>query len=150
MKLNETIELNGKEYTVELNRESILRIEQYTNLKDAQESLSKPLMSDKSKEDIKDNEDPFAEKIDEDTIEEKSKEKAKTLEKIFTRAFWIWLYPNEKLSYNEVCDILKPYLSEDETKAEYIALKYQEFIEKSVEIRKQHLEEQKNLKALAK
>ena len=32
MKKNEILELNGKEYTLELNRESAINIEKYTNL----------------------------------------------------------------------------------------------------------------------
>ena len=48
MKLNETIELNGKEYTVELNRESALRIEQYTKIKNAAEIMSTEAYQDKS------------------------------------------------------------------------------------------------------
>ena len=60
MKLNEIIELNGKEYTVELNRESILKIDQYTNVKKANEKIHETVLTDKSEIELKDDEDPFA------------------------------------------------------------------------------------------
>ena len=48
MKLNEVIELNGKEYTVELNRESAVKIEQYVNMAEILEKINQPLYLDKS------------------------------------------------------------------------------------------------------
>lgn len=149
MKLNELIELNGKEYKVELNRESIVRIEQYINMEEVSAIMSKQVFEDKSKAEISDDEDPFSTAIEDEEIEKLAQEKVKAITKVYTRAFWIWLYPQEKLSLKEVAEILKPYL-EDESKAQYIAEKYQYLSEKSVEIRQQYIEEQKNLKALAK
>ena len=149
MKLNETIELNGKEYTVELNRESIVRIEQYTNLKESSKILQKEIIKDKSNEEITSGENPFEDEIDDSKIEELGKQKEEILKKIFVKAFWIWLYPVEKLNYEEVNEILDSYFK-DEEKANYIAEKYQYFSSKSIEIREQYLEEQKNLKALTK
>lgn len=149
MKLNELIELNGKEYKVELNRESIVRIEQYINMEEVSAIMSKQVFEDKSKVEISDDEDPFSTAIEDEEIEKLAQEKVKAITKVYTRAFWIWLYPQEKLSLKEVAEILKPYL-EDESKAQYIAEKYQYLSEKSVEIRQKYIEEQKNLKALAK
>lgn len=149
MKLNEIIELNGEEYTVELNRESIVRIEQYTNMKEASKKMSKTAYTDKSNKEIDDDENPFGEKIKDEEIDRINEEKIETLKKIITRAFWIWLYPVEKLSYKEVSDKLELYF-EDEEKAEYIAEKYRILSEKSVEIRENYINEQKNLKAQAK
>lgn len=149
MKLNETIELNGKEYTVELNRESIVRIEQYTKIKEAAKIMGKEPYEDKSDSEILENEDPFATEINEDEIENINREKEEYLKNLFIRAFWIWLYPVEKLNINQVKEILENYFI-DEEKADYIAQKYQYFTEKSVEIRREYLDEQKNLKALAK
>ena len=149
MKLNVTIELNGKEYTVELNRESALRIEQYTKIKNAAEIMSKEVYQDKSSSEILENEDPFASVIDEDEIEKLNQQKEDYLKELFIRAFWIWLYPVEKLNINQVKEILQSYFEDDE-KAMYLAEKYQYFSEKSVEVRREYLEEQKNLRALAK
>lgn len=149
MKLNEVIELNGKEYTVELNRESILRIEQYTNLKQSGEKINKPVFEDKSNQEIGDNENPFAEEISEDEIEKTAEDKEELVKKVMSRAFWIWLYPKEKLSISQVEEILKPYY-ESEDKAEELSKIYMDLSQKSVDIRQKYLEERKNLKALAK
>ena len=148
MKLNEIIELNGKEYTVELNRESIVKIEQYVKIQDTVEKIQKPIYEDKSEMEIADDENPFAESINEDEVEKINEEREQALKKMYTRAFWIWLYPEEKLSYNSVKELLEPYM-QDEKKAEYLAKKYEDFTIKSTDLRKQYLEERKNLKALA-
>lgn len=149
MKLNETIELNGKEYTVELNRESALRIEQYTKIKDADAVMRMEVYEDKSDAEISEDEDPFASVIDEDEIEKLTQKKEEYLKELITRAFWIWLFPVEKLSLNQVKEILKSYFEDDE-KANYIAEKYTYFSKKAVEVRAEYLKEQKNLRALAK
>lgn len=149
MKLNEIIELNEKEYKVELNRESIVRIEQYVNMEEANAILTKQAFTDKSKSKIEENEDPFAETINDEEIDNLAKLKSETLKKIYVRAFWIWLYPTEKLNIKQVEELLMPYL-DDEIKAEYLAQKYQRFTEKSVEIRQKYIQEQKNLKAQTK
>lgn len=149
MKLNEVIELNGKEYTVELNRESIVKIEQYTNTKEIMEKLSAKGLEDKSQLEISDDENPFADKVNEEQIQQIEFEKLIALKKLYSRAFWIWLYPVEKLNITQINEIIEKCFEKDET-AEYITLKYKEFTEKSVEIRQKYLEEQKNLKALTK
>lgn len=149
MKLNEIIELNGEEYTVELNRESIVRIEQYINMGEISAIMSKQVVEDKSNSEIPDDEDPFSTVFEDEEIEKLAQEKENAIIKVYTRAFWIWLYPIEKLSLKEVAELLKPYL-QDEKKAEYIAEKYKYFSEKSIEIRENYINEQKNLKAQAK
>lgn len=149
MKLNEVIELNGKEYTVELNRESILRIEQYTNLKQSSQEINKPLIEDKSQKEISADENPFADEISEDELEKSNDEKEETVKKVMTRAFWIWLYPQEKLSISQVEEILNPYY-ESEQKAQELSDIYMDLTKKSIDIRQKYLEERKNLKALAK
>lgn len=149
MKLNEIIELNGKEYTVELNRESILKIDQYTNMKNASDKINKSVIKDKSNIELKDDEDPFAESIPEDKLEKDTEEKQELIKKVMTRAFWIWLYPVEKMSISQVEELLSPYF-EDEEKAEKISDIYEDLSKKSVDIRQQYLDERKNLKALAK
>ena len=149
MKLNEVIELNGKEYTVELNRESIIRIEQYTNLKQSSQEINKPLIEDKSQKEISADENPFADEISEDELEKSNDEKEETVKKVMTRAFWIWLYPQEKLSISQVEEILNPYY-ESEQKAQELSDIYMDLTKKSIDIRQKYLEERKNLKALAK
>lgn len=149
MKLNEVIELNGKEYTVELNRESILKIEQYTNLRQSSQEINKTVFEDKSKKEISDDENPFAEEISEDELEKSATSKEELIKKVMTRAFWIWLYPQEKLSISQVEEILNPYYDSEE-KAKELSDIYMQLTEKSVDIRQKYLDERKNLKALAK
>ena len=149
MKLNEVIELNGKEYTVELNRESILKIEQYTNLRQSSQEINKSAFEDKSKKEISDDENPFAEEISEDELEKSATSKEELIKKVMTRAFWIWLYPQEKLSISQVEEILNPYYGSEE-KAKELSDIYMQLTEKSVDIRQKYLDERKNLKALAK
>ena len=146
MKRNEIILLNDVEYTLELNRDSFLKIDQYSNIKKSMETVKKDLYE--YHDEIDDNTDPFAEEIKDEDIEKAVNEKVETLCKIIERAFWIWLYPNHKLGITKVQEILKPYF-DDEEKFKWISEKYGEYIQKSVEIRTEYLEEQKNLKALA-
>ena len=151
MKLNETIELNGKEYTVELNRESAIRIEQYSNMQELAEILQKEIFEDKSKKEIADDEDPFAEKLDEEELIKANLQKSEALKKLYTRAFWIWLYPVEKLSIKEIEEILKPYLeAKEEKNAEYLGKLYTDLMNKTVQVREDYIKEQKNLQALTK
>ena len=147
MKLEEIIELNGKEYTVELNRESVLRIDKYVNIQKSSEIINKVITGDKSEMEIPNDEDPFAEPINEEEYKKALEEKQKTLEKLIIRSFWIWLYPKNKLNVEQVTELIKPYLTDDD-KAPYLVKKYEEFINKSVEIRKKAEDDVKNLKAL--
>ena len=146
MKKNEIIELNGKEYTLELNRDSFLKIDQYSNLQESMKTIQKDLYE--HIEEIDDNTNPFAEELNDETIEKVMNEKLNTLHKIIERAFWIWLYPNHKLPISEVQELLQEYYNDDK-KFEFISDKYSEYMQKCVEIRNDYLEEQKNLKAQA-
>ena len=146
MKRNEIIELNGKEYTLELNRDSFLQIDKICNIQKSMEIVQRGLYE--YVEDIDDNYNPFENTIDEDEIKKEVELKEETLHKIIERAFFIWLYPNHKLTITEVKNILKPYFDNEE-KANFIGEKYGEYIQKCVEIRESYNEEQKNLKALA-
>lgn len=148
MKLNEVIELNGKEYTVELNRDSVVKIDQYINMNNAMEIINNPIYEDKSEVEISDDENPFGDIKTDTEIIEMEKKRAETLKKVYTRAFWIWLYPVEKMPLKKVEEILVEYL-EDEDKAIYISQKYTEFTKKSLELREKYIEELKNQKALA-
>ena len=146
MKRNEIIELNGVEYTLELNRDSFLKIDQYSNLKKSMDTVKKDLYE--HIEEIDDDTDPFAETISDEQIEEAVNEKMETLCRLLERAYWIWLYPNHKLSISQVKEILKPYY-EDEKKFEWISEKYGEYLQACVEIKNEYSEQQKNLKAQA-
>lgn len=146
MKRNEIIELNGQEYILELNRESALKIEQRTNMQQAMEKIkSQPY---EYIDEIDENEDPFADKIEIDKVIEEIEEKNETLEKLISVAFYIWLYPNHKLNIKQVRELLAPYFN-DEEKMNFIGEKYGEYMKLSSEISSKYIEEQKNLKALA-
>ena len=143
MKKNEVIVLNGVEYTLELNRDTFLKIDQYSNIQKSMEIINKDLYE--YIEDINDDVDPFADKLDDETLENAMKEKLDTLHKIIERAFWLWLYPNHKLNITQIREILKPYY-EDDDKFKWISEKYGEYLQKCIEIRNEYVE-QKNLKA---
>lgn len=149
MKLHEIIELNGKEYTVELNRESIVRLQQYTDIEEAEKKIQASPITDKTKSEIVDGENPFEEEINDEEINKMVEEKEQIIRNVICRAFWIWLYPSEKLDFSKVKEILEPCF-DDEEKATYVSEKYQEFYTKSFEIRENYLKELKNLKALTK
>lgn len=146
MKRNEIIELNGVEYTLELNRDSFLKIDQYSNIQKSMETIKKDLYE--HIEEIDDDTNPFADELSDEALEEAVNEKLNTLYKIIERAYWIWLYPNHKLSISQIKEILKPYF-EDEKKFEWISEKYGEYLQACVEIRNEYSEQQKNLKAQA-
>ena len=144
MKRNEIIELNGVEYTLELNRESFLQIDKICNVQKSMEIIQRGLYD--YVEEIDDNYNPFEDITTDEDIEKEVKLKEDTLYKIVERSFFIWLYPNHKLPISQVKEILKPYL-EDEKKAEWLGEKLGEYLQKCIEIRQEYVKEQKNLKA---
>lgn len=144
MKRNEIIELNGVEYTLELNRESFLQIDKICNVQKSMQIIQRGLYD--YVEEIDDNYNPFENMVSDEEIEKEVKLKEDTLYKIVERSFFIWLYPNHKLPISKVKEILKPYL-EDDKKAEWLGEKLGEYLQKCVEIRQEYVKEQKNLKA---
>lgn len=148
MKREETIELNGQEYICTLNRDSFLKIDQYSDVQKSIEIINGSLYKHYDNKDIEDGVDPFKEEITDEQLEEAIIKKMETLYKMLERAFWIWLYPKHKLNYSEVKEILKPYF-EDEDKMKFICNEYGELLGKCVQVREEYNEEQKNLKAQA-
>ena len=147
MKKNEIIELNGVEYTVELNRDSFVQIDKICNINKSMEILNRGLYEYIDDQELDDNYNPFENATTDEDIEKEVELKQNTLKKITTRAFFIWLYPNHKLTLSQISEILKPYI-EDEKKAEWLGNKLGEFLNKSIEIRQEYNEQQKNLKSL--
>ena len=144
MKRNEIIELNGVEYTLELNRDSFLQIDKICNVKKSMEIINRGLYE--YQEDIDDNYNPFENTVSDEDLEKEVELKEQTLCKIVERAFFIWLYPNHKLTISQVKEIVKPYL-EDEEKAVFIGEKLGHYLQECVSIREAYNEERKNLKA---
>jgi len=147
MKRNEIIELGGKEYTVELNRDSFIQIDKICHIDKSMQILNRGLYDYVDEEELDDNYNPFENATTDEDIEKEVELKENTLRKITIRAFFIWLYPNHKLTLSQVSEILKPYL-EDEKKANWLSDKLGEYLRKSIEIREEYNEQQKNLKSL--
>ena len=146
MKKNDIIELNGKEYTVELNRQSYIAIDKYSNIQKTATNIAQDIYT--YVDDVTLEQDPFSDlPTIEDTLE-KVDEKFELLKKLYVRAFWVWLYPNHKLNIDEVKTLLNDYF-DDDAKFEYISEKYSLFIEESIKMKNDAEQEIKNLKAQA-
>lgn len=130
MKKNEIIELNGVEYTLELNRNSFLQIDRICDIQKTMNSISKDLYE--HLDDIDDNYNPL-EDITNDVIEKEVSEKEESIKKLVTRAMFIWLYPNHKLTITQVKEMLQPYF-DDEEKAEWIGDKIVDLLNKCVDM----------------
>lgn len=147
MKKNEIIELNGVEYTLELNRESFLQIDKICNIQKSMEIIqSKPY---EFVDDIDDNYDPTKDSISEEEFDKKATEKETTLKKLAERSFFIWLFPNHKLTISQVKEILESYLSDDEEKSIYLGEKLAICLQECIKIREEYNKQAKNLKAQA-
>ena len=146
MKRNEIIELNGVEYTLELNRESFVQIDKICNVKKSMEIIYRGFYDYIDEKELDDNYNPFENITTDEDIEKEIKLKETTLNKLVERAFFVWLYPNHKLTPSKVKEIVKPYL-EDENKSQWIGEKVGQYLQMCVEIRQEYVKEQKNLKA---
>ena len=144
MKKNEIIELNGVEYTLELNRDSFLQIDKICNVQKSMEVIQKGLYE--YVDEIDDDYNPLENAITDEELEKEVKLKEDTLNKIVVRSFFIWMYPNHKLTISQVKEILQPYLN-DEKKAEWLGEKLGQYLQECVEIRQEYNKERKNLKA---
>ena len=148
MKKNEIIELNGVEYTLELNRDSFLQIDQLCNIQKSMDIIQRGLYKYMDDEELSDDFDINTLSTNDEALKEEIELKEKTLCKIIERAFLIWLAPNHHLNPSEVKELLKPYF-EDEEKAKWLGEQYGKYLQECIEIRESYNEEQKNLKALA-
>lgn len=144
MKRNETIVLNGVEYTLELNRDSFLQIDKICDVAKSMHIIHRPLYE--IVDEIDDNYNPFEDTLTDEDLEKEVQLKSETLNKMVERAFFIWLYPNHKLTITQVKEILKPYL-EEEDKAQFIGEKLGYYLNECISIRESYNEERKNLKA---
>ncbi len=152
MKKNEIIELNGQEYTLELNRDTFVKIDKLCNLTKSMNIINRDFYEYMDDVEISDDYNPLEDASMEDLKEENLKAevelKESTLHKMIERAFYLWLYPNHKLTITQVRELLKPYL-DDEKKAEWLGEKLGQYLQECREIRESYVEEQKNLEALA-
>ena len=146
MKKNEIIELNGKEYTLELNRDSFLQIDKICNISKTMEIVNSDLYD--YIEEIDDSYNPLENTITEESLEEQVSLREKVLRRLIENAMFIWLYPNHKLPISEVRELLKPII-EDENQVEELGKKVGTYLAKCLELRQSYVEERKNLKAQA-
>lgn len=146
MKKNEIIELNGEEYTLELNRDSFIQIDRICNVQKAFEIINRGLYD--YVDEIDDNYNPLEGIPTDEELEEEVKLKETQLHNLIERAFLTWLYPNHKLPISKVKEILKPYF-DDEEKANWLGQKVGEYLKECVAIRENYNEQRKNLKAQA-
>lgn len=148
MKRNEIIELNGVEYTLELNRESFLQVDKLCNIEKSMNFIKKDIYEYLDDEELTDDFDLNKLNIDEDKIDEEAQAKEKKIKDIMERAFLIWLNPNHHLNITQVREILSPYY-EDDDKFSWLGEQYGKFLQECVEIRDEYNKERKNLKAQA-
>lgn len=148
MKKNEIIELNGVEYTLELNRDSFLQIDQLCNIQKSMDIIQRGLYNYMDDEELSDDFDINSLSVNEDALKEEVELKEKTLYKIIERAFLIWLTPNHHLKPSEVKELLKPYF-DDEEKAKWLGEQYGKYLQECIEIREAYNQDLKNLKAQA-
>lgn len=148
MKKNEIIELNGKEYTLELNRDTFIQIDRLCNVEKSMQIINKKPYD--YIEEIDDNFNPLEalKDVSDEEFEKNLLEKEETLHRLIERSMYLWLYPNHKLTITEVKELLKPYF-EDEKQSEWLGEKVGQYLQECVELRESYVKEQKNLQALA-
>ena len=146
MKRNEIIELNGEEYTLELNRDSFIQIDKLCNIEKSMNTIKKDLYDYFDEEELTDDFDLNKLNVDDDKIEEELKAKEKKIKDIMERAFLIWLNPNHHLTISQVRELLKPYFDNEE-KFTWLGEQYGKFLQECVEIREDYNQERKNLNA---
>lgn len=132
MKRTKEIKLNGKDYTLELNRDSFVQIDKICNIKKMYQEFSKEPY--KYIDDITDDYNPMEDIPSVDDIQKNVENKYENLKKLYERGFFIWLYPNHKLKISEVQEILKPYF-EDEDKFVELDNLFNETMEDCVKVR---------------
>lgn len=102
----ETIEIDGTEYTLFLNRKGIISWENITKITkrghELQDKYNKVIEEIKEEEpiEVKDNDNPFD--YSEDSSMTKLEEETKALKDVFIKFYWIALYEKHKLSISEV------------------------------------------------
>ena len=87
MKKNEIIELNGVEYTLELNRDSFIQIDKICNIDKSFEIIYRRLYD--YIEDIDDNYNPLEHAITDEELQKEIELKDETLSKLVSRCLFI-------------------------------------------------------------
>lgn len=148
MKKEEIVELNGVEYTLELNRESYLAVDKACNIAKTYSTIYKRLYNYLDEKELDDDYNPFDGLPTDEEMESFVEEKENAMKKLVERAFHIWLYPKYKMTMSEVKKIIEPYYETDESN-EFIGKLTGELLNKCIEIREAYNQDQKNLIAQA-
>ena len=148
MKKNEIIELNGTEYTLELNRDSFVQIDRLCNIRKSTQIITRGLYDYVDGEELSDDFNPESLTVTAEDIDKEIELKNATMHKTMERAFLIWLYPNHHLKPSEVKELLKPYF-EDDKKSDWLSEKFWAYLQECIAIKTNYEEELKNLKAQA-
>ena len=144
----ETIELNGKEYELVLNRESFVRIDRVCDINKTMYLGSKPAYD--VLEEIPDDYNPM-EDISMDKVFETETNRLNALKKMIKMTFFVLLYPKNQFKISEVDEIIEPYF-ENEEKINEISTKVGDLLRLCTELKDEAVKEfeSKNLKAQAK
>jgi hypothetical protein len=134
-----TMNIDGTEYTLSLNRKGIEAIEKYTKLSSKREEIEKTTFLPEYVDEIGLNDDPFA-----GIAEEEATQKLDEMLEMMKRVLWICLWENHKLNIEQVRELLVKIVEDDEKFAEM-----NEKVQKLIEgVNKQPNGGLKNLKAL--
>ena len=107
----EVIKIDGKEYTLFLNRKGVVAFEKYSKdeqskIQQIQEKYKSSIEAlEKSDCKIDDNTNPFEDLDDFDNIEEDTEIEKEIEKAVYSKLYWIMLYENHKLSLNAVKDL---------------------------------------------
>jgi len=138
----EIIEIEGKEYTLFLNRQGIVALEKFTRQEKAQiENLQKTYSEIEKGEfvEIKDDTNPF------EGLEDFSVNVSELQDKIYEKLFWIMLQTTQKISFSEARELYAK--AKEEYGSQVIALCDQMLEDANVD--KVTVEEKKETKKLA-
>ena len=149
MKKNEIIELNGVEYTLELNRESYIAIDKICNIDKTFALVRSGVYQYIDEQELGENYDPFSSLPSDEEIEKQIEIKENAMRKLIERAFFVWLYPNHHLTLEQVKEIIAPYYNGDEEKFKFISEKIGKLLDECISIRQDYNQERKNLIAQA-
>ena len=147
MEKTDVIELNGKEYVVQLNRQSYVAIDKYTNISKTIKAMNEEAVE--YVDEVKEGVDPFEDLPTTEKILSIEEQKIESMKKLYIRAFWVWLYPKNKLDIDKVAEIINVCFEDDE-QFNCISEKFSDFMDECIKIKHKEEEELKNLKALAK
>lgn len=104
----EIIEIDGKEYTLFVNRIGIVNWEKATKLSETAKELENKYKNSEQNFEFNDNCDPFATNYSDSEIDEDEKK----LYDLYSKFYWMALYKHHKLTINEANDLFYKAIDE--------------------------------------